>query len=230
MTWKLVSDSSSDLVPGQLRSAAADVETVPLCLRVGEREFWDTEELNTAELLLAMAEEKSASSSACPSPAAFARVFEKADRTICVTISSNLSGSYNAAVLGCDLVLEEHPEKKICVIDSKSTSGAEILILRKARSLIEANPDIDFEELCDTLRIYQASLRTVFTLQNFDNLIKNGRMRPLVGTCSFGMSCNHNKEPGCKIQEAVYSGVISEERFDSWQRICDEITSGSWEY
>ena len=182
MTWKLVSDSSSDLVPGQLRSAAVDVETVPLCLRVGEREFWDTEELNTAELLLAMAEEKSASSSACPSPAAFARVFEKADRTICVTISSNLSGSYNAAVLGCDLVLEEHPEKKICVIDSKSTSGAEILILRKARSLIEANPDIDFEELCDTLRIYQASLRTVFTLQNFDNLIKNGRMRPLVGT------------------------------------------------
>lgn len=182
MTWKLVSDSSSDLLPGQLNSAAADVETVPLCLRVGEREFWDTEELDTAELLLAMAEEKSASSSACPSPAAFARVFEKADRTICVTISSNLSGSYNAAVLGCDLVLEEHPEKKICVIDSKSTSGAEILILRKARSLIEANPDIDFEELCDTLRIYQASLRTVFTLQNFDNLIKNGRMRPLVGT------------------------------------------------
>ena len=53
---------------------------------------------------------------------------------------------------------------------------------------------------------------------------------PLVGTCSFGMSCNHNKEPGCRIQEAVYSGVISEERFDSWQRICQEINSGSWEY
>ena len=32
------------------------------------------------------------------------------------------------------------------------------------------------------LRIYQASLRTTFTLENFDNLIKNGRMRPLVGT------------------------------------------------
>ena len=55
-------------------------------------------------------------------------------------------------------------------------------------------------------------------------------MKPLVGTCSFGMSCNHDKEPGCRIQEAVYSGVISEERFDSWQRICQEINSGSWEY
>ena len=30
--------------------------------------------------------------------------------------------------------------------------------------------------------MYQASLRTCFTLENFDNLIKSGRMRPLVGT------------------------------------------------
>ena len=55
-------------------------------------------------------------------------------------------------------------------------------------------------------------------------------MKPLLGTCSFGMSCNHNQEPGCKIQEAVYSGIISEERFESWQRICDEINTGSWEF
>ena len=54
-------------------------------------------------------------------------------------------------------------------------------------------------------------------------------MKPLVGTCSFGMSCRHHKEPGCKILEAVHAGVISEERYESWQRICQEITSGSWE-
>ncbi len=51
-------------------------------------------------------------------------------------------------------------------------------------------------------------------------------MKPLLGTCS----CNHNQEPGCKIQEAVYSGIISEERFESWQRICEEINTGSWEF
>ena len=182
MTWKLASDSSSDLVTGQLKSTVADFEAVPLCLRVGEKEYWDTEELDILELLQAMAEEKGASTSACTSPAAFARVFEKADCTVCVTISANLSGAYNAAVMGRELVLEEHPEKKICIIDSKSTAGAEVLILRKARAMIEADPNIDFDVLCDTLRTYQASLRTVFTLENFDNLIKNGRMRPLVGT------------------------------------------------
>ena len=54
MTWKLVSDSSSDLVTGQLTSSVADFEAVPLCLRVGEREFWDTAELDIPELLAAM--------------------------------------------------------------------------------------------------------------------------------------------------------------------------------
>lgn len=53
-------------------------------------------------------------------------------------------------------------------------------------------------------------------------------MAPMVGQCTFGMSCTHTSEPGCKILEAVYSGVISEERFDSWKRICEEIRTGSW--
>ncbi len=53
--------------------------------------------------------------------------------------------------------------------------------------------------------------------------------RPLLGQCTFGMSCTHQGERGCKIQEAVYSGVISEERYESWLRISDEINSGSWE-
>lgn len=53
-------------------------------------------------------------------------------------------------------------------------------------------------------------------------------MAPLVGKCAFGMSCTHTSEPGCKILEAVYSGVISEERFESWKRISEELKTGSW--
>jgi ribosome biogenesis GTPase / thiamine phosphate phosphatase len=53
--------------------------------------------------------------------------------------------------------------------------------------------------------------------------------RPLVGQCTFGMSCTHTTEPGCKILEAVQAGVITEERYDSWMRIENEIRTGSWE-
>lgn len=182
MIWNIVSDSSCDLKMGDFESSCIRFETVPLRIQVGSQEFVDNDELNVPVMLAAMAEEKTASSTACPSPAAFARAFEQGEKTLCFTISSNLSGTYNAAVMGRDLVLEEHPEKKICIIDSRATAGAMVLLIRKSKELIEANPEIDFEELCGMLRIYQASLRTFFTLESYDNLIKNGRMRPLVGT------------------------------------------------
>lgn len=180
MIWNIVSDSSCDLRMSDFTSSQVRFETVPLRLQVGEREFIDNDTLEVPELLGAMASEKTASSTACPSPAAFARAFEKGDNTVCFTISSNLSGTYNAATLAREMVLEEHPEKNICVIDSKATAGAMVLLIRRAAALMEAGGD--FGEICAQLRLYQAALRTCFTLENFDNLIKNGRMRPLVGT------------------------------------------------
>ena len=183
MIWNVVSDSSCDMLMNQFSSESVRFETVPLRIQVGEREFVDNDELDVPVMLAAMAEEKTASSTACPAPAAFARAFEKGDKTICFTISANLSGAYNAAVMGREILLEEHPEKEVCIIDSKATAGAMVLLIRKAKELMEADPEgLHFEEICAKLRIYQAALRTCFTLENFDNLIKNGRMRPLVGT------------------------------------------------
>lgn len=182
MTWNIVSDSSCDLRPSAFHSDRVLFHSVPLRLQVGEREFVDNEDLSVPEMLRAMAAEKSAASSACPSPADFAKAFEAGDSTVCFTISSNLSGTYNAAVMARDMVLEEHPEKRICVIDSRATAGAMVLLIRRAQALMEADETDDFEGVCAQLRLYQAALRTCFTLENFDNLIKNGRMRPLVGT------------------------------------------------
>ena len=183
MVWKIVNDSSCDLLMSEFQSEHVRFETVPLRIQVGAREFVDNDELEIPEMLSAMDTEKTAASTACPSPAAFAKAFAEADCTVCFTISANLSGTYNAAVLGREMVLEEHPEKKICVIDSKSTAGAMILLTRKAKELMEAAAGAEeFDAICNQLHQYHASLRTCFTLECFDNLIKNGRMRPLVGT------------------------------------------------
>ena len=46
---------------------------------------------------------------------------------------------------------------------------------------------------------------------------------PLAGKCSFGMSCSHRTEPGCKIMEAVTAGVIHEDRYESFMRIIDDL-------
>ncbi len=182
MTWNLVCDSSSDLKPAAAPEAgAAGIMVVPLTISVGGRDYPDDAALDVPALVEAMQQEKGPSSTACPSPAAFAAAFEQADCTVCFTISSNLSGTYNAALLGREMALEAHPGKKIAVIDSRSTAGAMVLLVRRAQELVQAAQEPDFDRICAQLRNYQKSLRTIFTLENYDNLIKNGRMRPLVG-------------------------------------------------
>ena len=51
---------------------------------------------------------------------------------------------------------------------------------------------------------------------------------PYVGKCKFGMNCRHITEPECAVRKAVEDGAISPERYDSWQRISEEIRTGSW--
>jgi ribosome biogenesis GTPase len=46
---------------------------------------------------------------------------------------------------------------------------------------------------------------------------------PLAGKCSFGLSCSHRSECGCKIMEAVAAGIIHEDRYDSFLRITDDL-------
>ena len=48
-----------------------------------------------------------------------------------ITLSSELSGSYNSAKLGADLLKEEYPDKKIHVFNSRSASAGQTLILMK---------------------------------------------------------------------------------------------------
>ncbi len=51
---------------------------------------------------------------------------------------------------------------------------------------------------------------------------------PHVGKCKFGMNCRHITEPDCAVRKAVEEGAITPERYDSWQRISEEIRTGSW--
>jgi len=42
---------------------------------------------------------------------------------------------------------------------------------------------------------------------------------PLIGQCKFGMSCQHEEEPGCAVRQAVMEGRISPHRYQSYLRL-----------
>jgi ribosome biogenesis GTPase len=44
-------------------------------------------------------------------------------------------------------------------------------------------------------------------------------MRPFVGTCKFGLDCEHDQEPGCAIRQAVGAGAISPYRYQSYLKL-----------
>ena len=174
-----MSDSSCDLRTASFHSSCVRFETVPLRIQVGGREFVDDDALSVPALLSAMAVEKAASSSACPSPADFAGAFERGDRTVCFTLSSQLSGTYHAACIAREMVLEEHPEKKIFVLDTLSCSGALAGAAELANKLI--GEDQTFDDICFALKKFADSTHILFALASFDNLAKNGRVNRVVG-------------------------------------------------
>ena len=101
----LISDSSCDLRAFELSGPQVRLQVIPMHLHIDHKDFPDDEDLNLREMLEAMA--KAPSSTACPSPQAFADAFAQEKESICVTISSPLSGTYQAAVTGRELALAE---------------------------------------------------------------------------------------------------------------------------
>ena len=97
-----------------------------------------------------------------------------ADHIFAVTLSAKLSGSYNSAVLGMNLLKEEKPDAKIYVFDSRSASVGETLIGLKIQECEEQG--LSFEEIIEKVEAYIDSQMTWFVLENLETLRKNGRL------------------------------------------------------
>ena len=179
MSWMIVSDSSCELRTLPQATPNVGFATVPLKIRVGERELVDNAMLDIPSMMEEMRNFNGASTTACPSPEEWAEKFLLGDNIIAIAISSNLSGSYNSAMIAKEMVLETHPEKNIYVMDSLSTGGEMALAILKANELI--GQGLDFASVVKELEIYYAPRQVLFALSCFDNLVKNGRLNRVVG-------------------------------------------------
>ena len=48
-------------------------------------------------------------------------------------------------------------------------------------------------------------------------------LRPFLGKCKFGASCQHRSEPGCAIKQAVETGAVSRQRYESFLILAEEV-------
>ena len=179
MNWRIVSDSSCDLFTLPEECPNTEFATIPFIIRVGQTEYIDDEKISVDAMVTANENHREMAQTACPSPQAWVEEFSKPGNVLAFTISSSLSGSYNSACTAKQMVEEEHPEKRIAVIDSKATGPETVLIIRKACELIKRGLSID--EIEKALNETAAKTHIIFALSSYHNLIKAGRVNRLVG-------------------------------------------------
>ena len=178
MSFHIVCDSCTDLTEEDLKKGCYTL--VPLTLLVDGEEIIDDETFDQADFLAKVAASKESVKSACPAPESYMEAYSKADDIYVVTLSAELSGSYNSAVLGKNLYEEENGTKNIHVVNSRGAATTQVLIARKLNEY--ASQGMPFEEVVDKIEEYTTSLRTYFVLETLEVLRKNGRFSRLSAT------------------------------------------------
>ena len=206
MNYKIIIDSCGELLEEWKNNE--HFESVALTLNVGGENIIDDETFDQADFLKKVAACPECPKSACPSPERYMRAFDcDADHIYAVTLSAELSGSYNSAVLGSNLLNEEKPGRQIHVFNSRSASVGQTLIAMKIQECEEAG--YSFDKVIETVDAYIAGQHTFFVLDNLETLRKNGRLskakalvasalkiKPVMGSTDEGSICQLDQARG----------------------------------
>lgn len=208
MNYKIIVDSCGELT--EEMKASGRYETASLEIELQGKHIVDDETFDQAEFLKLVAESPECPKSSCPSPERYMEAYYcDAEHIYAVTLSAELSGSYNSAVLGRNLYEEEYGEKKIHIFNSRSASVGETLIALKAAECEEKG--MSFEETVETVEAYIEEQHTYFVLETLDTLRKNGRLtglksvmatalniKPVMGATPEGTICQLGQARGIK--------------------------------
>ena len=227
MRYQIVSDSSSNV----FRMEGVSYTTVPMKIIAGEKEYVDTESLDVRGMVDALKSYKGKSGSSCANAQEWLEAFGDADMVFGITISRNLSGSFNAAQQAAQDFAEEHPESKIHIFDTLSAGPEMAMVAEKIHELV--NKGLAFEQIVAQVREYQNHCHTLFCLESMNNLARNGRVNPAVaklasvlgiracGEAQNGQIVPTQKPRGQKKATETLAAMIRERGFrdDSWLRI-----------
>lgn len=229
MSYKIIIDSCGELLDEWKKDE--HFESVALTLNVGGESIIDDETFDQADFLKKVAASPECPKSACPSPERYMKAFDcDADHIYAVTLSAELSGSYNSAVLGRNLLEEEKPGRKIHIFNSKSASIGQTLIGMKIQECEEAG--YSFEKVIETVDEYIAGQHTFFVLDNLETLRKNGRLskvkalvasalkiKPVMGSTDEGNICQLDQARGINRALVKMAGQIAEKTQNSEEKV-----------
>jgi len=170
---RLITDTNASL-PADLVEKY-DIIEVPIRIQFGEETYLTGVEIDDKKLFEMIDERKVLPTTAAPSPGdfskAFKRVFDEgAEDAICICCSSEVSATYNAALMA----LEEFSGKEVHVIDSRQLTLAEGYQVLAAAEAVEEGATV--ESILDRIKDLQSRLHVYGALPTLKYLAMGGRM------------------------------------------------------
>lgn len=168
---QIITDSSCDLPKKILEEN--NVIVVPLNIEIDGQNYVDGIDLTHEEFYEKMAVSDDIPRTSQPSPQSFIDAFKnsahKTSETLCIHLSSKLSGTMSGAIM-----VKEMIEKKIEVFDSLSGSLGVGLQVLKACEMRNEGASIDY--IVEKLKEYRDEMRVVVYLESLENAVKGGRV------------------------------------------------------
>ncbi|WP_404427599.1 DegV family protein [Ureibacillus chungkukjangi] len=172
---KIFADSGSDL-PKEFFTEN-NVELFTLRVDLNNQQYDDILDIDPKVVYGAMREGAVPKTSQV-SPEIFLNKFETLAKNdeegIYIAFSSNLSGTYNTAVMIASQVRENYPNLKLKIIDTKCASlGHGLLVLEAVRLRDEGLP---YEEIAQKITHMAEHMTQLFTVENLSYLAAGGRL------------------------------------------------------
>ena len=160
---KIITDSTADFTAAE--AAELGIDIVHLRTRFGDEEYVDGIGLSPMQFYEKLVESDVMPCTSQPSPAefesAFSAALETADEVVAITISAELSGTYQSAVIAAGGF-----DGRVRVVDSRSASiGEQILVRYAARLASEGRPAAEIESLLAENRSHICVLALLDTLE-----------------------------------------------------------------
>ena len=225
MSYKIIVDSCGELT--EEMKASGCFATASLEIQVDDYHIIDDETFDQEDFLKKVAASPNCPKSSCPSPETYMEGFNcEAEHVYAVTLSAELSGSYNSAVLCKNLYHEEYGDKDIYIFNSRSASVGETLIAQKIVECEKAG--MTFPEVINAVEEYIRGQHTYFVLESLETLRKNGRLtglkaiaatvlniKPVMGATLKGEICQLSQARGVNKALQKMAGFIAEDIKDS---------------
>ncbi|HKL76051.1 MAG TPA: DegV family protein [Halanaerobiales bacterium] len=181
MKIKFILDSAADM-PEELTDKY-DIDVFPLYIHHGDKQYKDGIGITSKKVYENMKNGEVYKTSQV-AVNDFMEKFEeyaKKDKTVIYpAFSSELSGTFQSAVLAKNKIKEKYPDFDITIIDTKSASMGVGLALYNVLQEMEKN-NLNKKEIIEKIKYYAEHMEHIFTVEDLDYLVRGGRLNKISG-------------------------------------------------